>query len=265
MKIFGIELFGKSNQGEMLYGNARNQIRESKNLPDFHRGTRMFGFNSTDPMEMPIAYAVDATTAISMGKQAAKDLKKKMKAKTEEKISLTPKGVYEAKLLHEMAFKINTDPAYIDEQLNSFKERLNIIKVSDFDMENGSLEIQSMIIRLENRKKYPEFKSFFDQYPYAKSEKIQKVLEVNTHLRMGMVDQFVPDLPKEAIDAIQAYKKTTEKMCKKFPLFYIIADKKDFQKTVKRRDPILLAQSPFGHFWQILGAWDKEMLLLSDL
>ncbi len=44
-----------------------------------------------------------------------------------------------------------------------------------------------------------------------------------------------------------------------------IADKKDFEKKDKRRDPILLAQSPFGHFWQILGAWDKEMLFLEEL
>lgn len=260
MKIFGIELFGKSNRGDLLFGNARNQVRESKNLPDFYRGTRMFGLN--DMAENQI-YAVTPETAVQMGEEAKKHLKKTKKG--DEKILVTPKGVYEMKMLHEKYFKINTDEKYVDGQLESFKERLNIIRVSDYDMENGSLEIQSMIIRMENRKKYPQFKDFYGQYPYARTENIAKVLEANSHLKMGLVDQFVPDLPNEAIKAIQGYKKQTEKLCGKYPLFYIIADKKDFQKTVKRKDPILLAQSPFGHFWQILGAWDKEMLLLSEL
>ena len=38
-----------------------------------------------------------------------------------------------------------------------------------------------------------------------------------------------------------------------------------FRKAYEKRDPILLAQSPFGFYWQILGAWDKEMLLLGEL
>ena len=30
-------------------------------------------------------------------------------------------------------------------------------------------------------------------------------------------------------------------------------------------NPILLVQSPFGIYWQILGAWDKELVLLEEL
>jgi len=61
------------------------------------------------------------------------------------------------------------------------------------------------------------------------------------------------------------YNKATDKLCGKQAVFYIIANKKDFEKTDKRRDPILLAQSPFGHFWQILGAWDEECLIIEEL
>ena len=39
----------------------------------------------------------------------------------------------------------------------------------------------------------------------------------------------------------------------------------EIQEKYKQRDPILLVQSPFGFYWQILGAWDKEMLILSEL
>ena len=40
---------------------------------------------------------------------------------------------------------------------------------------------------------------------------------------------------------------------------------RDFEKQYERRDPILLAQSPFGFYYHILGAWDTEMLYLPEL
>ena len=49
------------------------------------------------------------------------------------------------------------------------------------------------------------------------------------------------------------------------PIFYVIATEDKFRKAYEKRDPILLVQSPFGFYWQILGAWDKEMILLSEL
>jgi len=33
----------------------------------------------------------------------------------------------------------------------------------------------------------------------------------------------------------------------------------------EKRDPILLAQSPFGFYYNILGAWEKEMVYLPEL
>jgi hypothetical protein len=56
-----------------------------------------------------------------------------------------------------------------------------------------------------------------------------------------------------------------EELCGKKPVFYVIAEPDKFRKAYERRDPILLVQSPFGFYWQILGAWDKEMILLSEL
>ena len=47
--------------------------------------------------------------------------------------------------------------------------------------------------------------------------------------------------------------------------FYSIAEKEMFNDEYKRNDPILLVQSPFGIYWQILGAWDKELVLLEEL
>jgi dipeptidase len=73
---------------------------------------------------------------------------------------------------------------------------------------------------------------------------------------------------KNARDAIKIMTEYTEKMEKLFDkksVFYVLAEPQDFSDKDERLDPILLVQSPFGFYYQILGAWDKEMLLLSEL
>jgi hypothetical protein len=56
-----------------------------------------------------------------------------------------------------------------------------------------------------------------------------------------------------------------EALCNKKAVFYLISEKKQQKEVLRRRDPILLAQSPFGFFWQILGAWDDEVKFLEEL
>ncbi len=82
---------------------------------------------------------------------------------------------------------------------------------------------------------------------------------------MKTSDIFVPEFPDDAIKIMKSYTDKMALICNKKPVFYVIAEEKDFQKKYEKRDPILLVQSPFGFYWQILGAWDKEMLLLSEL
>ena len=125
--------------------------------------------------------------------------------------------------------------------------------------------MSSILLRLENRLKYNKFKKFFDNYAYTTTKKVNSLIKKHNYLKFGTVDSFLADMPQEAVNEMKKYTTNTKKLCGKQPIFYIIANKKDFEKTEKRRDPILLAQSPFGHVWQILGAWDEEMLLLDNL
>jgi hypothetical protein len=125
-------------------------------------------------------------------------------------------------------------------------------------------DIDGMIQRIENRKRYLEFKTFYDGYQNTTDEKIEELLQ-KYDLLMNTSDIFIPEFPDVAITAMKAYTEQTEKLCGKKPVFYVIAAPDLFQDKYKRRDPILLVQSPFGFYWQIIGAWDKEMLLLSEL
>ncbi len=168
-------------------------------------------------------------------------------------------------MLNDKEFKVKVDEKYVNGQIQDFKDKLKIIKSSESDWRNGVQEVASILARLESRLKYKNHIAFFDSYAYTTTTKINELIKAHSYLKIGEVEQFIADMPNEATVEMKKYTEETIKLCDKKPLFYIIANKKDFKNAETRRDPILLAQSPFGHFWQILGAWDEEMLFLEDL
>lgn len=153
----------------------------------------------------------------------------------------------------------------IDEKIELFRDKKYLANQRYVEE-----EIEAFIERLNNRKSYYDLRNenddFFNQFPYTTDEKISDLLE-KYELKNAPVDLFIPSLPKEAISIMKKYSNKTFEITGtgKKPVFYIIAQPDDFENLDKRLDPILLVQSPFGFVWQILGAWDKEMLLLSEL
>jgi len=266
LKLFGKDIFEfGGSKGDVLASQVIPVMRESKFLPDFHT-MRNYSNESNDlvwSLATPEIGNETGITATAGGNNYV--LTKKQETEKKKKFALTPKRVFELKFLNKKDFKINTDEKYVDEQVQSFKDKLSLIKSAEFDMSRGVNDIASILLRLENRKKYPVVKDFFEQFAYTTSDRINKVVSNHNNLKLGGIDQFMADLPKEAVDVMKAYNVKTNDLCGKQAVFYIIADKKDFQKTENRRDPILLAQSPFAHVWQILGAWDEEMLFLEEL
>ena len=150
--------------------------------------------------------------------------------------------------------------------LTNLDDKISILehKAKLITQEYSKREVTALIERLENRKKWGKFKKFFDQFDNTTDEKIAKLLEKYS-LEMHTSDLFVPEFPDEAIEVMRNYTEQMQKLCKKKPVFYVIAEPGDFRKKYEKRDPILLVQSPFGFYWQILGAWDEEMLILSEL
>lgn len=254
IKLFGRSLF-KASKGEQYFTLGSNAAKETKFLPDFYKD------NSGEIFEeyiLPLSITqIEPTT-----KDITKSVVQTPKGATAKP---TPREVYDLQMLNDKNFKLNVDAKYVDTQIENFKDKLGLLKSEEFDMRRGVVEISSILLRMENRKKYADNKEFFDEFPYTTTSKISKIIKTHDYLRVGQVAQFMADMPKEAVDVMKNYNKATDKLCGKQSVFYIIADKKDFKKTDSRRDPILLVQSPFGHFWQILGAWDKEMMFLEEL
>jgi len=274
LKLFGKDLFELTKNGSNpksvgLYNNGIDRLKESEFLIDFYKDTGLNRGRSTAlwgelvESSMNFRTASNTLTESSAKKRGrpAKNPIPPVPAAPEK----TPKEVYNLKLLNDDSFVLNVDEKYVDEQLTTFKEKLGMIKTQEFDMDRGTIEIGSIVSRFENRKKYPDFKDFYEEFPYTTTTKVNELVKNHDYLKVGEVSQFLADMPKEAVDAMKRYTDNTKKLSGKKPVFYIIANKKDFEKTEKRRDPILLAQSPFGHVWQILGAWDEEMLLLEEL
>lgn len=260
LKLFGRKVFEfKKGASESLVFNSQQSLEKSKFLPDFYTMRE----NQSDGMNLVWVETPTLSTTATEGSMTSVIAKQEKELK--KKFPLTPKKIFELKFLNKKDFKINTDKEYVDCQIQQFKDKLDLIKITEFDMSRGTNEIASILIRLENRKKYEAVKSFFGEHAYTTTERINKVIKNHSHLQLGKIEQFIADMPKEAVNTMKDYTKMTEIICKKKPIFYIIADEKDFKKTDKRRDPILLAQSPFGHFWQILGAWSDEMIFLEEL
>jgi len=258
ISIFGKELFSIGSS-RMIYNQAFDYLKKSKFLVDFYQSS---GSNIQSNTYFTISESITSTVA---SKIDVNQLQKEDVEKGEKKETKTPKDVYTLKTLNDGNFILNTNTDFVNSQLDILKTKMTFVKDKEFDMNHAVNEMGSMIMRLENRKKYSKFKEFFENFPYTTADKIDEVLKENENLKLGESSQFVPDFPKEAVSVMKDYTSKCKKLCNKKPVFYVIAEKKDFEKTTKRKDPILLVQSPFGHFWQILGAWDKEMVLLEDL
>jgi hypothetical protein len=150
--------------------------------------------------------------------------------------------------------------------LSNLQDKIDVLKYkSELIVQHyAKREVDALIERLENRKKWEDHKAFFNEFQNTTDEKIDNLLD-KYDLVMNTSDLFVPEFPDDAIAVMKAYTEEMDKVCGKKPVFYVIAEPDKFKKAYEKRDPILLVQSPFGFYWQILGAWDKEMILLSEL
>lgn len=251
MKLFGKSLFNNSDGPVELYDFAKHGLIRGE---------------SVDYVEI-------VTRTVDDGQKQPEATKKKKKEKT-------PKQVYELKSLNDDEYSINTSTEYVDKCVKSLERKMKLIPQSKRVKKDsgpavfeeswggskyGYLELETLVERLNNRKKYEEHKEFFDEFPYTRSALINDVLADNGHLRSKRAEEFIPDMPDEAIDIMEQYNEHTQAICGKNAIFYIIADKKDFGEKDRKRDPILLAQSPFALEWQVLGAWDEEVIYLGDL
>jgi hypothetical protein len=176
-------------------------------------------------------------------------------AKPSAKIIMKPKDVLNELETVPTPFAL----AGIEEKIAILKDKTKLIRDG-----YSKREIEALIDRMGNRMKYFDNKEFFEKFNNTTDEKIA-ALVAKYELVMKTSDIFVPEFPDEAVKVMTDYEAKCKELFDQKPVFYVIAQPDQFRKAYEKRDPILLVQSPFGFYWQILGAWDEEMFILSEL
>lgn len=236
--LFGIDLNSFYKKEEVNTLNIQGSGLNDNYLFDFLNYASQYNNNFPSPQDVTVMITDQSSPAA-----------------VPKKIAIKPIDVLQELELVPTPFTLTL----LDEKIEMLKEKEKLI-IQHY----SKREVGALIERLENRKRYNEFKDFFDSFQNTTTEKIG-ILTTKYDLVMRTSDLFVPEFPKAAIDIMALYTEKMNELCGKKPVFYVIATSENFQEKYKRRDPILLVQSPFAFYWQILGAWDKEMIMLSEL
>lgn len=214
---------------------------------------------------------------VSLGEFAANQMVRSFNRSRSDVVGTKPVHLYDSEVSPKAALDdlgVVPTPANmegLDERITRLVQSLTLVRI-DRNRGGVSKTIQDMLERLRNRQVYrdhTQVQEFFDRYKCTTDALLVKLLDKHKHLRIGPVDDFIPEMPAVAQQTMLDYSDRMQTWFNSRPCFYIIAKANEFVQTQGKRrdrDPILLVQSPFGLYWQILGAWGTEdMLALKDL
>lgn len=145
----------------------------------------------------------------------------------------------------------------IDKQIEIVKTRKDLLEKINSNGVNEDI----IIGFLEARKKYKEYYQEFN-WKVTTRDKILEFLKKYLYLEKVPINDFTPCVPTEALEELDRFITSYKKIRPdEEPVIEIICPKKD----ISTKDPILLAYSPFGNWWYVLGAWDKEVDIVDDI
>lgn len=188
-------------------------------------------------------------------------------------VSLIPASEGSIKRINNKDERLNRKPAEIFQEIISEVPKMNLINLDkqiklvkrrkdffEYEFNFNSIDEKLALSYLRARKKYLKYAQLF-RWSITTQEKINKLCK-KYKVRMVSFEGYYKNIPMEAIDELEHYIRAHKKVTRAKPLFHLIID--DGGKEDKK-DPILLVSSPFGCWFYILGAWDKEVEIVDDL
>ena len=151
--------------------------------------------------------------------------------------------------------KAKIDLTNLDQKIKVIKKRAEFM---EDEIEIGASDERKVLSWLNARKKYPRNATLFC-WKTTTQTKIDTLLS-KYQLALGSISFYKRCIPEEAIDEMEKFTKACRKVTNTHPEIKIIADKDETKK-----DPIVLGVSPFGNFFYVLGAWDKEVEIMDEL
>ena len=132
------------------------------------------------------------------------------------------------------------------------------MKVLSRHTKNSLSQEHTAIAFLKARKKYDRNKHLF-RWAITNQEMIDKLCK-KYKVHLVSLGDYYRLVPKEGVDQIENFAENMSRVSRNDPLFKLIISDEE-----KPKDPILLAQSPFGSWFYVLGAWDKEVEIVDKL
>lgn len=146
----------------------------------------------------------------------------------------------------------------LDGQIKIVKARLKVLKHF-----NGQTGDEILALRyLKARKKFAKMEKLFP-WAITTDEMIDALIKKYKVQFVGF-GSYSKSVPIEATEQLEKFSVAWEKVVDDefTPDVKLITD---YRGKEHKKDPILLAESPFGRWWYILGAWDKEVEIVDDL
>jgi len=139
------------------------------------------------------------------------------------------------------------------------KQLIKRLKAKNLDTAIYAKALQQLI----NRKIYLKVKDHVEALPITNDAKIQELIK-KYKLVFRPMGGITKEMPLEVVESLDKFCQPLEKVGIVFGRedFHLIAPEDWWQKN---RDPILLVGSPFGNYWYIVCAWDKEVDILGEL
>jgi hypothetical protein len=222
--------------------------------------------SSLNMIAIPNYYRVHTTTPIDNNAPIAleenADLEKIYKRKINERIEKKPVEVYQE--LFEEIPKI--DLIGINEKIKLVEKRIEYMKFL-----GGQTGDERIALRyLYARKHFDKYGKLFT-WPVTTKAKIDELCN-KYKLSDESFHSYSKTIPMEAIYELEKFVNAWNKVTKKGKgdekpsLHLIIEDTPESKNSGERKkDPILYAESPFGKWFYVLGAWDKEVQYVDEI
>jgi len=146
----------------------------------------------------------------------------------------------------------------LDKQIKMVQRRKEVLE--EHLGQNDHSQETEVLGYLKARKNFAKFGKEF-KWPATNQKLIDDLCAKYKVCKVALAPYY-RNIPMEAIDEIEKFSEAFSKVAKTKPSFELIIDSGGKEQ---KKDPILLARSPFGRWYYVLGAWDKEVEIVDDL
>ncbi len=177
--------------------------------------------------------------------------------------SLQHKDTREAKKPVEIYNEIISESPILD--LTNLDEKIKIVYKRLQALEELGMHPTDENTALQYLRARKKFKEYSELKWAATNQDLINKLCAKYKVKQVTFNLYYKSVPNEGIDEIEKFAEIFKKIIRKEDITNMLHLIIDDGGEETKKDPILLAKSPFGNYFYILGAWDKEVEIVDKL